>query len=230
MIDVHTHILPFIDDGSPDFETSLKMLTEAEKKGISDIILTPHALRLNIKPYSKADLLKIYAKFCEEARATSVRLHLGQEISCHRNLLSALKNNDLLSINNSNYLLLELPFTETVEDFDELVYSITTLGYQIIIAHIERYMYLDYDDILSYCKYPVMLQVNSGSIIGANGKACQKLCLRLISQGFVKLVGSDVHSFRTNDLDEAYSLVSDKFGTNLAKQIFIDNPKQLFNL
>lgn len=230
MIDVHTHILPFVDDGSPDIETSLKMLTEAEAKGISDIILTPHALRSNIKPYSKADLLQAYADFSQAARRHHIKLHLGQEISYHSKLLTALKNKDLLSINNSNYLLLELPFTEAVEDFDELIYNITTLGYRVIIAHIERYKYLDYDDILSYSKYPVIFQVNSGSITGNNGKACQKLCLRLFRQGLVKLVGSDVHSFRTNDLDQAYRIIEDKFGAALAQQIFVHNPRQLFKL
>lgn len=231
MIDVHTHILPFIDDGAEKIDESFAMIEKELSIGIKDIILTPHALRRNIKKYTKEFLLESFHQFNNQVKEKyNVNLYLGQEISYHESMISALKNNELLTINGSNYILLELPFHEEVSDFDELVFSCKVLGLKIIIAHVERYRYLDYDKIMDLRKYGVLFQVNSGSITGKNDKKIQKLVFKLIKNGFVEFVGSDVHSFRNNDMDEAYSIIKNKFNNEVAEKIFVNNPKELFKI
>jgi len=231
MIDIHTHILPYIDDGSNSLEESYKMLEKAVKIGITDIILTPHALRINIPNYPKENLLESFNTFYEQVKNKyNINLYLGQEISYHRNLISELKDNKLLSLNGSEYILIELPFNNEIDDFDELVYSCKILGYKIIIAHVERYKYLNFKKMIGLRDYGVLFQVNSNSITGRSGNELQKLVFKLFKNHLVEFVGSDVHSFRKNDLDEAYQVIEKKFGEELATKVFKNNPKELFNI
>ena len=144
-------------------------------------------------------------------------------------MLHHLKEKDLIPPANSKYLLLELPFEEALEDLEEKIYNLRTLGYEIIIAHIECYNYLDFKDILAYSELPISFQVNSGSITGRNGKVSRKLAFKLLRHRLVKYVASDIHSFREYDLDKAYQIVKDKFGLAYANEIFIDNPKWIIN-
>jgi protein-tyrosine phosphatase len=230
MIDIHSHILPFIDDGSNSFEESFRMIEKAISIGITDIILTPHALRKNINSYTKQSLIDNFTNFKDQVKTKyNINLYLGQEISYNRKLISILKNDELLSMNFSKYILLELPFSGEIEDFEEFIYSCNIIGYQVIIAHIERYDYLTFAKVLEYKDNKVLFQVNSNSITGKS-KGRQKLVFKLFKKGLVDLVGSDIHQFRDYDLDEAYTIISKKFGDIIAKKIFIDNPKELFNI
>lgn len=231
MIDVHTHIMPFIDDGSESIEDSMAMIETEIANGVHNIILTPHALRVNIKKYSLEHLLNSFNKFKAEVEAKyDVRLYLGQEISFHHSIINALKKKQVLSMNNSEYILLELPFSEAIEDFDELFYSCQVLGYKLIIAHVERYSYLTNKDLERLRSYGVLFQINSSSITGKNGNAIQKKTFNLFKKNYVDLVGSDIHAFRENTMAEAYKMVEKKFGNLVANNVFKENAKKYLNI
>lgn len=231
MIDVHTHILPFVDDGSESLEESLKMIEREISLGISDIIITSHALRFDLKKVSKQELIDAFAKFCILVQNKyDVKLYLGQEIAYSDKMISLLKNKELLSINNSEYLLLELPFDEAINDIDEVIFSCRVLGYKVIIAHVERYSYYNFRQLEDLKKLGVLFQVNSNSITGRSGKDIQKLSFKLFKKKMVDLVGSDVHAFRTNDLNEAFLMISKRFGEEVANVVFSQNAQKLFKI
>ncbi len=231
MIDVHTHILPFVDDGSEDLEESLQMIKREIDQGISDIIITSHALRVDLKKVQKQELMDAFAKFRTLVQSKyDVRLYLGQEVAYTDKLISLLKNHELLTINNSEYLLLELPFHEAITDIDEVIYSCRVLGYKVIIAHVERYSYYNFKQLVEVKNMGVFFQVNSNSITGRSGKELQKLAFKLLKNNMVELVGSDVHAFRYNDMDEAYKIIGKRCGQEKADAVFHNNAKKMFNI
>ena len=229
MVDIHTHILPFVDDGSDSLNDSCRMIKDELAMGVQNIILTPHVLRVGMPRLSKQEYLDHFTIFKTEIQKDcKVNLYLGQEVAYHPQIIKYLQNNQLLTINNTSYLLLELPFFEPIKDYDEFFYSCNVLNYKIIIAHIERYHYLTYSDLLSLKKYSVLYQINSNSLTGESGRKLKKLSFKMIKDGLVDLVGSDVHAYRKNDLALAYQTVALNFSVNEAKRIFIDNPHTFF--
>ncbi|HBP26338.1 MAG TPA: hypothetical protein DD618_05240 [Acholeplasmatales bacterium] len=231
MIDVHTHILPFFDDGSDDLQESFRMIEREITLGIKDIIITCHALRLDLKKYSQQELKDAFAVFQKQVKEKyDVRLYLGQEIAYSEKLIPLLKKKELLTINESEFLLLELPFDEAVPDMEELAFSCRVLGYKVIIAHAERYSYYEFKNLANLKELGLFLQINSNSVTGRGGKDTQKLVLKLLKNGLVDLVGSDVHAFRKNDLDEAFQIVDKKFGHGIANDIFQNNAARMFGI
>lgn len=231
MVDIHTHILPFVDDGSDSYNLSCQMIEDELAMGVKNIILTPHALRVGMPRLKKSDYLKQFVEFKNKIENTyQVNLYLGQEISYHPQIIRYLQNNELITMNNTSYILLELPFTNMNIDYDELFYSCSVLNYKVIIAHIERYHYLTYSDMVSFKKHSVLFQINSNSIIGLSGHNLKKLSFKMIKNGLVDLIGSDVHAHRRCTLALAYKTVVKKFDSVTANRLFIDNPRILFNI
>ncbi|MDD4388436.1 MAG: hypothetical protein PHV87_04425, partial [Bacilli bacterium] len=210
---------------------SCRMIEEELAMGVENIILTPHVLRVGMPRLTKQEYLNFFISFKTEIQKNyKVNLYLGQEIAYHPQIIKYLQDDQLLTKNNTPYLLLELPFFEPIKDYDELFYSCAVLNYKIIIAHIERYHYLTYSDVLSFKKYPILYQINSNSLTGESGRKLKKLSFRMIKDGLVDLVGSDVHACRTNDLALAYQTVALNFSDDEAKRLFIHNPRKLFDI
>lgn len=231
MFDMHTHILPFIDDGSPDVESSLKMIKEAIAQGITDIVLTPHKLRTKFTDYTKHSLEQQFQDFQKIVanEKLDVALYLGQEISYHNNMIKYFKNDEFLSLNNSNYILFELPFFDASLDYDELIYMFSVRKFKVVFAHVERYNYLSLKLIKQLKELGALIQINSNSVTGKTDKVYQKNAFTYLKHGLVDFVASDVHLFRVNDLKESKTIIEKKFGFEYANQIFHLNGKILFD-
>ena len=106
LIDIHTHILPGIDDGSKDIETSLAMLKEEENSGIKEVILTPHTGFNASQWYEKDELNNFFLSFLEKAKDYNVKLYLGSEVLVTPSFTKGLKENRIKSLNDSKYLLI----------------------------------------------------------------------------------------------------------------------------
>ena len=231
MTDIHTHILPFVDDGSDSIADSLRMVGEAMANGVKNIILTPHALRTGMPKFTKEDHCRHFSEFQTEARKHfDVNLYLGQEIAYHPQIIKYLQDNKLLTLNDSSYILLELPFFDPIEDYEELFYSFSVLKYNVIIAHIERYYYLSYGDIVSLKRYPVLYQINSNSLTGESGRYLRKRSMKMLKDGLVDFIGSDIHVSRKNDFHLAYQMVARYLSVADADRIFVENPKRHLNV
>lgn len=227
MIDIHSHIIHGVDDGSPNIETSLTMLEQACLQGVDTVICTPHYR----KPYNRSPE-SIRRKFEELKIAAAeknipVRLYLGQEIYCKAGeYKELLKSGNVLTVNDGRFVLLEFDFNNPI-DVSDVVYEVKTMGFFPIVAHIERYPYLSIEDAYDVKKAGGLIQVNADSVIGNGGRGVKKIVKRLFREGFVDFVASDVHSGRPNNLKEAYEYVKKKFGIDAAEVVFNENAKRI---
>ncbi len=227
MIDLHCHILPAIDDGSPDMETTMKMLDIAARDGIGHIVATPH-FRHGEKP-SFADIRENLKAVQEEAvrRGCPVTLYGGADVRLTYELFEALSREDLPSINNSRYFLLELPDL-IPPHLDDFIFEAKIKGYIPIITHPERnYSLLSaFEKADALRESGALFQLTAMSITGDFGKHIRKFSLHLLKKGYVDFVASDAHSTdrRIPVLSRARNEVSDILDKDEAQKMFIDNP------
>ena len=228
MIDIHTHILPGVDDGSESSQDSIKMLKEAQKQGVTDVFLTPH-YRMRYKR-EKSEIIELFNNFCLEVEKENlnINLYLGQEIYYSHKIRKLISEGKLLTLNNSKYILIEFSYMSSSE-IDELVYEITLLGYVPILAHVERFDYVSIDLIKQLKTLGALVQINAGSLFSGAFNNCARKAKKLLKLGLVDFVASDVHSFRVNNLQRANEYISKKFGTDVANKLFIDNAKKVIN-
>lgn len=228
MFDIHSHVLPFVDDGSSSVESSIALIKEEKLNGVTDIMLTPH-YKKNIYEYGANELRKNFESFKQEveSRGIDINLYLGQEIYCDRNVYDLLKSGTVLTLNGTRYILIEFDyFTET--DIVDYVYNIVMLGYKPIIAHIERYSYLDWNVIFDLKSMGALIQVNAFSITGDYGRNFQKKVISAIKKGLIDFVSSDLHSGRTCVMQKAYKTLARYAGRHLADKLFKHNAEAIF--
>jgi protein-tyrosine phosphatase len=227
MIDLHCHILPAIDDGSPDMETTMKMLEIAAQDGINHIVASPH-FRHGEKPSFQDILINLKTVQDEAVRQGSqVKLYSGADVRLTYELFEALSREDMPSINNSRYFLLELPDL-IPPHLDDFIFESKIKGYIPIITHPERnYSLLSaFEKTDGLRESGALFQLTAMSITGDFGKQIRKFSLHLLKKGYVDFVASDAHSTdrRIPVLSRAYREVTDILNADEAKKIFIDNP------
>jgi len=223
MIDIHAHIIPFIDDGSSSIEQSLAMIDEAIKQGITDIICTPH-YRKNIFMTNVCEIEEKYQMIKNRTKDKAIRLFLGQEIHCSKinEVLEMINKGTLITLNNSKYILLEFSYTNKI-DISEVAYVTSLKGYIPIIAHIERYRYLDLETVKEIKNNGGLIQVNASSLMGKEGAKQRKFVFTLFRERLVDFVASDIHEKRRNWMSKAYRLVVRKFGQDYGQRVFYEN-------
>lgn len=223
MIDIHTHILPGVDDGAESLDDAKALLQQAKEQGITDIILTPHAILHSSTYLPKEELEQRFSKFLEATKEFGIRLFLGSEIYCTEKMCKALLNGELKTLHDSKYVLIEFSMRNK-EDIDEILYNVRVHGYKPILAHPERYEYITVEDIFEI-KENAKIQVNASSILGIHGKKVKKLAFQLMKNDLVDFVSSDCHHpvNRGVNLKEAFTEVRKKFGEKYANKVFIEN-------
>lgn len=229
LVDVHSHILPFVDDGSDSLENSVELIKNCAQNGVSKIILTPHYKR-GVYQIEKGKLVSNFNDFCDEikSRGIDVELYLGQEIFCDENIYKLIKNKEVLTINNTQYILLEFDYYNNTDLLD-YAYNVSQMGYVPVIAHIERYKYLDADTLIDLHQMGALIQINASSVIGEYGKKFQKRVFAAIKSGLVNFVATDIHDDRKVSLKEAYDVVCKKFSKRVADDLFINNSQIFFD-
>ena len=198
MIDIHTHILPGVDDGPSDIEESLRIIEKEIEDGIGTIVLTPHIR--DDSDWNKIDKIKeIFSLFQKECmvRGLDVQLVLGAELFLTPTLPERLKDNLSVIINGKGrYVLVELPFYQ-LPIYTEDVFFRIMMGRVIpIIAHPERCIYLNgKDEVLKkWVDNGIKIQVNTGSLNGQYGMRVKRFAKKLFKNNLVHFLGSDVHS------------------------------------
>lgn len=197
MIDMHNHILYGIDDGCKTIEESIETIKNMKKIGFNSIVLTPHYiedssfkannnLKLERLEILKEELLK---------NNIDVNLFLGNEIFINESINDLIINKEIRSINNTRYILIELPFNNQILNLDDYLYELKLKGYKIIIAHPERYTYFkdNYKEARKLYDSGVLFQVNYGSIIGQYGSSSLKLVKKLLKDDMVDFISTDIH-------------------------------------
>ena len=227
MIDSHSHLVSRVDDGSQSIEESLALLKQAEKDGITELITTPHFMKNGEFRIKASELVKRFNEL-KQAYQGSIKLHLGNELYIHPDLPELLEQGDILTLAESKTILVEFPFQSYKNEYDEILYELS-LKHRIIIAHPERYHYVQEDPnfCLRWLKEGYLLQSNQNSLFK---KEMKKILLSMIEHGFVSFIASDAHNeYRPLILKEAYDLLEEEFGVSVAKQLTEENPKKLLS-
>ena len=190
MIDFHSHILPQIDDGSKSFEETIRMLEEARDVGFQKIISTSHYM----EKYYEVDEEQRF-QLIKQINFQDIELYLGSEIYVTNEIVQLLKDKKASTINNSRYVLYELPMHSKNMNDKEIIYRLVENGYVPIIAHPERYSYVQEDTeyVDELAEMGALFQSNYGSIIGMYGEKAKKTVKKLLKQNLIHFLGSDVH-------------------------------------
>lgn len=196
MIDMHTHILPGVDNGARDMDEAIKMIHTEIKNGVKTIVLTPHISTKSIVGNNKKIILDRFHQLCDATKDLDCRLLLGAEIFYTPGILNRLNSNELFTINRTKYVLLEFNIVFENEDIDEIAYDFVASGYKPIISHAERYPYITLEKIRQIHQTGALIQINSNSILGINGRDIKKLCKRMLKEGLVDFIASDCHDNR----------------------------------
>ena len=226
MIDIHTHILPFVDDGSFDNNLSLNMLKECVHQGITDIVLSPHYRKIyKLPPNILQSEFEKFNKLVIDANIP-VNLYLGQEVFIDEYYKQTFTSGRVLTMNKSKFVLIEFGHESEV-DMPEIVYELIVLGYTPIIAHYERYLYSDLKTAFEIKALGGYIQINADSIVGKNKRFYLKLIKKLFKNDLVDFVASDIHHDRVNHLSQANKYVQKKFGQDVANKVFALNAKKI---
>ena len=193
MIDFHSHILPGIDDGSKTLEQSILMVNEAKEAGFTKIISTSHYMQ----GYYECDKERRKQLLSQvQDKVQGIELYLGSEIYITNDIIQLLKNGQASSINNTRYVLFEFPLINTKPMNDkEVIYRLIENGYIPIIAHPERYPFIQEnpDYLFELEEMGALFQANYGSIIGMYGLKAKKTLKILLKNNLISFLGSDVH-------------------------------------
>lgn len=222
MIDIHSHLIPRVDDGSQSLEESLSLLKQAEEDGITELISTPHFIKNGEYRIKAHELVKRFNEL-KQAYKGPIKLHLGNEFYIHPDLSELLEKGEILTLAESDYILVEFPFHEYKEEYDEILYELS-LKYRIIIAHPERYSYVQDDPnfCLRWLNEGYYLQANQNSLFR---KETKKVLIPMIEHGFISFVASDAHNVhRACTLSNAKKFIAEECGEKIAFQLTEENP------
>lgn len=219
MIDIHTHILPEVDDGSKDLETSIKLIEIEIEQGVSDIVLTPH-VQSRVTRATKEEQIKRFELLKAEVlnQGLKINLHLAGEIHYRSHIDT---NYDLYAFGKKNYVLLEFP-TRIETPIEDICYDVMHLGYQVIVAHAERYQYLEMSDIVKIKETGAMIQVNASSILNLDKNVLKKTVRNLIKHKLIDVVATDTHNLekRPPNLLEAREVLKKYYDINDLDRLF----------
>lgn len=197
MIDIHCHVLPYVDDGAKDLENSIDMIKIAQEDGIKKIIATPHFYTGHYETeYSKIkENVESLNKEIKN-RGINVEIFPGQEVFLDRYTVENYKNGLIGCLNNSKYMLVETDMFNFKEDTMDIIYELKLLGVKPIIAHPERYAYVNKDlNILNkFIDEECLFQINASSLGGLFGKKVKKTAELLIKNNLCNFIATDAHS------------------------------------
>ncbi len=208
MKDIHNHILFGIDDGSENLEESIQIILKAVNNGYTKLILTPHYRVKQNYTCANHEKYKIFNQLQEEVekRNIPIKLYLGNEITVDEDFFYYLKTNQFLSLNNSRYLLLELPFNRRFDGLEELFEEVQKMGLVPIIAHPERYQaYDNLDEFQEWIKKGILFQGNIGSLYGKYGIKEKEKLEGMLKRHMIHFIGSDIH----HEQQKSYSRIHD---------------------
>lgn len=196
MIDIHSHIIPNVDDGASSALETFMMLKQAEKAGFTDIFATPHYMEQSMEQ-EKNNILNQVDEINQAAReqGIKVKVHCGEEIYAMPNLSEVVNDNKIIPLNNSKYLLIEFAMHEKPKYLENVIFEICNYGYIPIIAHPERYDYVkkDLSLVSEWQNMGALIQCNYGSLIGKYGSSAKKIINKLLKNKQVDFMGSDCH-------------------------------------
>lgn len=227
MIDIHSHILPGIDDGAKDIKESLELARGAVAEGIRTIIATPHHQNGHYIN-SKESILEKVAGLNGALKKENIPLTVlpGQETRIYGEILEDYRKGEILPLNGGKYIFIELPSDHVPLYAEQLLFEIQLEGLVPIIVHPERNRgFMERPELLyQLVKKGALTQVTGASLAGFFGKKIKKFSLQMVEANLTHFVASDAHNMinRTFKMNEAFSILDDEFGDD-AVYLFKEN-------
>ena len=226
--DLHTHILPGVDDGAEDMSQALRLLRAAWDNGTRTVLLTPH-YRGKYKKNTPEDL-QAAASWLREMvtqELPGMTLYLGQEIAYETDAPDAMHEGRVLSLNGSQYVLLEFRSNALRSQIITGVSETVRCGFVPIVAHVERYDIARKEPNLveELLDMGALLQLNADSVMGVNGFGIKRFCHKLLQEEKVHFVASDAHDLQCRPplLRESFLHIHKKYGQAYAARLFYEN-------
>lgn len=234
MIDIHAHILPWIDDGAMDIYDTLLMAQIAVESGITAMVATPHCNLPGLYGnYYGREYNAVFDKVCRALREERIPLTLypGMEVYGTAAVPMLLSQGKLMTLNNSKYLLIEFDFKEDPDFVMYLLEQIRNFGIRPVISHAERYEFTQntLEIVYKWHEKGYLIQVNKSSFLGGFGKRPQQIAHQLLRHNLVSVVASDAHgpSQRTPWMKETYDELVRAYPQKYMDVLFRENPKRI---
>lgn len=212
--DIHSHILFNVDDGSKSIKESICLLQKLKNIGFTDVILTPHYINGSSYNISNDKKRKHFNILKEELikNKLDINIYLGNEIFINNNINNLIKEDVISTLNNSKYVLVELPFHNPILNLDDIIYELKYNNLIPIIAHPERYTYFqkNYKEVDKLREEGVLFQGNYLSIIGGYGSLSKKLFKYMLKNKYIDFLGTDIHSLNNLSVIDNYDKIIKK--------------------
>lgn len=236
MIDLHTHILPGIDDGAQDMMDALELAEIAAESGTEALVVTPHSNQTGrYENYNTKEFREIYFEFCKalEKECISLKVYPGMEIHVTSDITEKIEKKSFVGLNHSRYYLVEFAFDEEPDEIRKGLKNILEAGKIPMIAHPERY----------YCvqDFPAMVyewiqmgcrtQINRGSIFGKFGRSEERAADYMIENGLATCIASDAHGpyVRTTYMRDVKEYLLKYYGEDAAYWLLKGNPERIIH-
>ena len=234
MIDMHSHILYGVDDGSGSRSETIEMLNIAVEEGIETIVATPHYI-IGCNNYTKEELIGRYNDILDLVKENKIAIDikLGNELFADSMLPQKVIDGDCFTLAGTDYVLLEFSKRTTKQIIENLIYQLNLNGYKVIIAHPERTFDIkgDLEILIELMKKGCLFQMNTGSLTGVYGDKVYKAALEMLDRNMIHIVSTDAHTNRRRSpkLRTAYKIISDRCGQDNADKLCNDHARQVLN-
>ncbi len=229
MIDLHSHILPGVDDGAPNLEVSLEMARMAVDDGIQVMACTPHFMP-GMYDNTAPDICARVAQLQAELEARGIPLHLvtGCDAHIRPDFLDCLRNNQILRLNDSRYVLFEPPHNIPPQRLEDLLFNILVAGYVPVLTHPERLKWIEqgFEVFERLFRQGVWMQITAGSLTGRFGKRPQYWAERMMAEGMIHILATDAHNLRSRPpiMSKAFEIAEAELGLDEAKNLVLGRP------
>jgi protein-tyrosine phosphatase len=234
LIDLHSHLLPGIDDGAKDLATSLAMARVAAADGITTIACTPHILP-GVYNNSGPTIRQAVARLAESLAEAAIPISLatGADVHIAPDLDGQLRDGRALTLNNSRYFLLEPPHHVLPPRLEDLIFGLQAAGYVPILTHPERLSWVEghYHLIGRLVSSSVLMQITAGSVMGRFGRRPRYWAERMLDEGLCHLLATDAHNTeqRAPRMADARDVVAQRLGDDEAINLVLRRPQGILN-
>ena len=232
MFDIHSHVLPGLDDGPTRIQDSLEMMRSAQRVGVRAIVATPHCAshRRSLRTPAIADAVaRLRAAAAADPEASAVALHVGSEIMLDPGVRAVLDAGDVPTLGrNTRLALVELPMLEVPHCAEDVLFELAAIGYVPVLAHPERNHGLSqrFDVMLRMIERGALMQLEAGSVVGAYGPIAQQCAMDMIDRRMCHFIASDAHRPGAYDtlIPRSIEAVAARIGREAADALFDANP------
>ncbi len=234
MIDIHTHIIPGMDDGAEEMYDTLEMIKLAQLSGTKAIVATPHC---NIPEmydnYFGNDYIEQFKKTAKAVKKAGLQVEIypGMEVFATEDLPELIVDGKIMPINQSKYILVEFPFDADPDFAFYILKRMKQVGATPVVAHAERYAFVQDDPQVAYLwqKKGYEVQVNKGSFEGKFGTMPRKTAYRMLSHNLISVIASDAHGSRrrTTYMKDVFEELKRERSEEFIKRLFCVNPQRI---